>query len=192
MGVSYEHALEALAARLSPAAVRHSERVADTAASLAAAYGVDEADARLAGLLHDWHRETPWPALLERAGELGIEVTDVDRDVPYLLHGPVGEADVGLELPGLSEEVLRAIGAHTYGDPEMTPLGMVLYVADSIEPSRHQPGADSLRAAVGARPLSELFTEAYAYSLHHLVDARKRMHPKSVETWNRIVAGLER
>lgn len=187
MSLTYEQAHVALAKRLSPGAVQHSERVAATAAWLAASYGVDVDAARVAGLLHDWHRETPPAELLRRADEFGIEISAVDEAVPYLLHGPVAEADLRHDLPDLSSEELEAIGSHTYGKPEMSPLAMVVYIADTIEPSRKQEGVEDLRRAAGVLPLRELFVETYALSLHHLVDVRRRIHPKTIATWNRLV-----
>lgn len=192
MSVTYEQAHAQLESRLSPAALGHSERVAATAGHIAALYGADVESARLAGLLHDWHRETPADQLVARARRLGLDVTEVDEAVPYLLHGPVAQADLELEMPDLGEDVLGAIGAHTYGTPDMAPLSMIVYIADVIEPARHQDGVDSLRSSVGVRPLEDLFAEAYAASLHHLIDRRKRIHPQTVSTWNDIAARSRR
>lgn len=189
MRMTYEQAHSALAARLSPSALAHSERVAATAGHVADLYGVDPATARLAGLLHDWHRETPAAALVARALELGLDVTEVDEAVPYLLHGPVAQADLEIVFPGLDDEILAAVGAHTYGVPDMSPLAMVVYVADVMEPARHQDGVDMLRASVGVWPLGELFAAAYAASLHHLIEKRRRIHPQTVATWNDIAGG---
>ncbi|MHB8761714.1 MAG: bis(5'-nucleosyl)-tetraphosphatase (symmetrical) YqeK [Coriobacteriia bacterium] len=192
MPVAYEQARHAVAERLTSGALEHSERVAGSAVSLAALYGVDEQEAALAGLLHDWHRETPHDVLVARARELGIEVTDVDIAVPYLLHGPVAEADLAERFPDLPVSVLRAVGSHTYGAPAISALGMVLFLADVIEPSRRQEGVDGLRDKAGVLPLEALFAEAYAHSLHHLIERRKRIHPMTLHTWNRIVAGWPR
>lgn len=192
MTVTYEQAHELVERRLSAASLGHSERVAATAAHLASQYGEDPEAARLAGLLHDWHREMPAEELLQRARELGIEVTDVDEAVPYLLHGPVAQADLSREIPGISEEVLVAVGAHTYGVPDMPRLAMIVYIADVMEPNRHQEGASALRASAGIRTLDDLFAEAYAASLNHLVERRRRIHPQTVSTWNDIAARTQR
>src|SRR5574340_1043908 len=186
MGVTYEQAHAALVGRISSGAVRHSERVATTAASLAETYGVDPDAARLAGLLHDWDREIPAEALVARAHELGIDVTEVDAAVPYLLHGPVAEADVREALPETPEDVLTAIGAHTFGVSEMSALSMVVYIADTIEPARSHGGVEDIRASVGRSTLEDLFAETYAMSIHHLLDKRRRIHPQTLATWNTI------
>lgn len=192
MAVTYQQARDALAERLTSGALEHSERVASSAVSLAALYGVSETDAALAGLLHDWARETPPEQLVKRARELGLEVTDADVAVPYLLHGPVGAADITARLPELSAQVIDAIETHTFGSQEMTPLAMVVYVADIIEPSRTHDGVQALREAAGVVPLEQLYADAYARSLGHLVETRRRIHPRTVEAWNAIVARADR
>lgn len=189
MAVTYEQARNELARHISPGALDHCERVASTAVSLAALYGVDESEAALAGLLHDRHRETPPEQLVALAREQGIEVTEVDTAVPYLLHGPVAAATLAEELPELSADVIEAVRSHTFGSPSMSPLGMVVYIADVIEPSRRQEGVETLRESAGVGSLADLFAETYARSLRHLIDSRRRIHPATVSTWNAIVSG---
>lgn len=188
MSVAYEAARAALAERLSPGALGHSERVARTAAELAEHYGADVAAARLAGLLHDWDRELGDEALLERAQQLGIEISPVDTAVPYLLHGPVAAADLAAAFPGIDPMVLEAVAAHTYGASGMSPVAMIVYIADSIEPHRTHGGVHELREAIGSVPLEELLMRTYAASLAHLIERRRRIHPRTLSTWNDLVA----
>ncbi|MDZ4180849.1 MAG: bis(5'-nucleosyl)-tetraphosphatase (symmetrical) YqeK [Coriobacteriia bacterium] len=187
---TWDIALAALREHLGERAVTHSEAVADTAGRLAQTYGVDEGDARLAGLLHDWSREETAETLLELAGERGIPVGPVDQSVPYLLHAPVGARALADRFPGIPEEVVGAVACHTVGSPVMSDLDMVVYLADMIEPSRRSEGVDSLRVAVGAVSLFELYARAYAQSITHLVAAGKHIHPSTVESWNAIVDRL--
>ena len=189
MAPAYETVRTAVAARLSPGGYAHSERVAETAAELARHYGLDVDEARLAGLLHDWHRELSGDELIARARTLGIEVTGADEEVPYLLHGPVAARELPAVFPDLSDGVLAAIATHTYGSDPMPPLAMVVYVADVIEPGRHYHGVDRLRDDVGEATLSELFGDAYAASLEHIIKRRRPIHPTTLEVWNRVVAG---
>jgi predicted HD superfamily hydrolase involved in NAD metabolism len=166
--------------------------VASTAAELAAAYGVDTERARVAGVLHDWHRETSAEELVARSLDAGLEVTEVDATVPYLLHGPLAALELADVFPDVGADVLHAISTHTYGGDSLTPLDMVVYIADVIEPERDHHGVADLRAAVGAVPLTELFARTYQISLRHLVDRRRRIHRATVSTWNRFVVGEHR
>ncbi len=178
-----------LASRLSERGLAHSERVAATAVELAERFGIDPERARAAALLHDWHRETCREELRRRAIALGVPVTDVDEAVPYLLHGPVAAAELPGVFPGIDADICASVAAHTYGSATIGALDMIVYVADVIEPGRDHPGVEALRTAAATESLQELFRQAYAAALHHLIDAGHSIHPTSVATWNRIVAG---
>jgi predicted HD superfamily hydrolase involved in NAD metabolism len=187
--VTYARALTAVQARLEHKAAKHSQRVATAAVALASAYGVDVDSARLAGLLHDWDRETSPDDLLAEAQQAGLELTDAEAANPHLLHARTGAIGARNAFPGLSDDVVQAISRHTIGAVDMTPLDMVVYLADMIESRRDYPGVGELRDAVGTVPLAELFARGYQQSVRHLVDARKRIHPETVAVWNRLVAG---
>jgi predicted HD superfamily hydrolase involved in NAD metabolism len=183
----HEDAREALRLRLGDKALRHSEGVADAAAALACVYGVDRDAARVAGLLHDWCKETGHDDLLAAARRFGVEITPVDLVRPYLLHGPVGASELALSYPDLAPEILQAVSAHTFGAEEMTDLDRVVYIADMIEPHRTYEGVDFLRDQVGHVPLRELMRLAYARSITHLVAKGKPLHPRTLAVWNSLV-----
>lgn len=189
MAATYEAAHAAIVERLSPGAVRHCERVASVAAALAQRHGLDAGEARLAGLLHDWDRETPGDELLARAELLRLPITGADRAMPYLLHGPVAAAEIRAVFPELSDAVVEAVEVHTFGAPQMGPLAMVVYIADAIEPGRTHSGVERLRVRAASAGLEEAFADAYAASLGHIVERRKPIHPSTVEVWNTHVAG---
>ena len=188
MAFGYAEARHELAEQLSRASLGHSERVAETAAWIAGAYGADVDAARLAGLLHDWDRDTPRVELLERAEALGLPVTEADRAVPYLLHGPVAARNLAARHPELEADVVAAVAEHTVGSPLMGPLSMIVYIADVIEPGRDHPYLSGLRESVGRVSLSQLFADAYAASLARIVDRRRPIHPVTLAVWNALVA----
>jgi len=190
--VAYEDAERAVKARLGESAAAHSLRTAETAASLARTYGVDEDKARLGGLLHDWDRERKKRDLVGLARELGVEVTEADEAAPKLLHARTGAVGAARALPGLPDDVVQAISRHTVGAADMTDLDKVVYLADMMEPARDFPGVTELRAAAGVLTLDKLFALGYQQSICHLVTARKRLHPDTVAVWNAIVAGERR
>ena len=192
MAVSYGTAREAVMARLSASAFGHCERVAETSALIADRYGLDVEAARLAGLLHDWHREADRAWLLDRARETAVPVSGVDEAVPYLLHGPVAACDLADEFPGIAPEVLDAIAAHTFGSVDMAPLARAVYIADVVEPERRHPEAAILRDLIGLVTLDELFSRAYVASLQRLVAAHRPIHPVTLDVYNRRVAGVGR
>jgi len=179
----------ALAERLSDRSLSHCDRVADLAAEIAVVYDVDVEEAHLAGLLHDWSRDTSPDELLEMASEIGVTITAEDEILPYLLHAKVASAELGAQYPEIPVSVLHAVETHTCGADVMSSLDKAVYVADMIEPNRTFPGVQELRKAVGTCSLDELFRRAYTYSLLHLIERRRHIHPDTVSAWNSHVAG---
>jgi len=190
--VSHDEALAALETRLGTKAAKHCKRVSKAAVVLALAYGVNPDLARLAGLLHDWDREQSSEALLASAKAAGIEITPADEATPRLLHARTGALAARAALPGLPDEVVNAIARHTTGAIGMSDLDMVVYLADMIESHRDYLGVDELRDAVGMVSLAELFALGYRQSVRHLVEARKLIHPVTLDVWNEYVAGEPR
>ncbi|MBQ3387356.1 MAG: nicotinate (nicotinamide) nucleotide adenylyltransferase, partial [Eggerthellaceae bacterium] len=77
-----------LLARVGEHRYAHIIGVAETAKSLAKAYGVDEDKAYLAGLLHDWDKAYDDEGIRARADELGLAIReDVYWGSPQTLHG---------------------------------------------------------------------------------------------------------
>ncbi len=132
---------------LAPSRYEHVMGVEETARRLAKQYGVDEARAGLAGLLHDCAKVSDRERMLAWAAAYGVDRALLPQDVPAAWHGPVGEAVARAEYGVTDAGVLHAIRVHTTGCEAMSLLDKVLYVADMIEPGRAYPGVDEIRAA---------------------------------------------
>ncbi len=183
----YAEALAAIAARLSGKSLRHCERVADTAAALAERFDVEVEDARLAGLLHDWGRDETGEALLAAAEASGLAVHAVDRAGPCLQHAAGSAVQLREAFPELPQAVVDAVACHTFGRVGMTPLDKVVYIADTIEPSRDFLGVEDLRGMARGCDLDELFIATYARSVSSVIERRRPIHPGTAEVWNWIV-----
>ena len=184
----YEARERDLAKRLRRKRFEHVQGVAQTAAALAEAYGVDPRKARLAGLLHDWDKEYSDDEARARARALDISIEPyVLEHMPRLLHGPTAAAALERMWPDLPADVLQAIARHTAASVGMSDLDMIIYIADAIEPQRDFDGLGDLRAAAGRESLEELFMMTFNHILLTLVERRRRLHPATVEVWNHYV-----
>lgn len=182
-----------LESRVTKKRLRHIEGVARAAEMLARTYGVDERKARLAGLLHDWDKGYDDAGIRARVEELGLEgVLDpwVVEHMPQVLHGPTAAAALGRRWPSIPADVLQAIDRHTTAAPDMTPLDMVVYIADAIEESRRYGRIDELRALVGKVDLEELFVSTYEYWVIMLIERKKPVHPDTIAVWNAYAARM--
>ncbi len=117
---------------------QHTLGVMYTCAALAMRYEYDLQKAQLAGLLHDCAKCIPNGKKLKLCEKHHIQITDVERRNPFLLHAKLG-AFLAMHDYGVSdEEILSAILNHTTGKPDMSLLDKIVYVADYIEPRRNK------------------------------------------------------
>lgn len=180
-------AREAVRKRLSAKSAAHCLRTAETARGLALCHGVDSDAAELAGLLHDWSRDESLEDLLAFATHARMHVLPEEREHPYLLHARVACERLREAFPGISREVLEAVAAHTVGSVPMTDLDKVVFIADMIEPARTFAGVDRLRDIAETHPLREVFREAYAQSVGHVIARGAPLHP----TTHKVIAAIE-
>lgn len=115
---------------------QHTIGVMYTAAALAMAYNYDINKAMLAGALHDCAKSMPHDKKLELCRKNHIEVSDVERENPFLLHAKAGALIARKKYGVKDEDVLHAIQVHTTGAPAMSTLDMIVFIADYIEPGR--------------------------------------------------------
>lgn len=171
-----------------PRRYQHSLGVARTAVELARAYGVDEYHAALAGLVHDWDKVLDDHELLARAAQYGVRVSGSPTLAAGLLHGPVAAHELPRIFEGISAEVCQAVARHTVGACDMTPLDMVVFTADAIEPGRRGDYAERLRAMVGREPLEELFFQTFAQGLVYVISGGRYLYPTAIDIYNAYAA----
>ena len=162
----------------------HSIGVANTAVKLAKRFGVDEDKAYIAGLLHDCAREFENDELPLQAEIRGIEIGEVERAMPLLLHAYIG-AKMIHEIYGVDDaEIAQAIWRHTVGAADMTPLDKIIYFADMIEPNRNYPGVERLRALAETAELDEILLTAFSDTIAFVIQKKSLIHPDTVAARN--------
>ncbi|MDR2163836.1 MAG: bis(5'-nucleosyl)-tetraphosphatase (symmetrical) YqeK [Clostridiales Family XIII bacterium] len=122
---------EIVRARENPRRFEHTMNVMGMAVRLARLYGVDESRARIAALFHDLCKDCEKPGNdLSHAGEAAD-----------LMQSEYGIGD---------EDVLNAVRYHTTGRAGMSKLELVVFLADTLEPTRSYEGVTRLRGLVHA------------------------------------------
>lgn len=114
----------------------HTMGVMYTCGALAMRYGYDLEKAMLAGLMHDCAKCMPNAKKLKMAEKNNLEITELERKNPFMLHAKLGALLAKKKYDIDDEEILNAIRWHTTGRPDMTLLDKIVYVADYIEPKR--------------------------------------------------------
>jgi predicted HD superfamily hydrolase involved in NAD metabolism len=171
--------LHALRESVGETRVRHCVSVAELLWSIAQPAGVDPEKAAIAGLLHDLCKGMRNEELLAAALEYGIEVSDVHRARPGLLHGHVG-AEYCRRRLGIEDDVVHeAIAWHVTGRPHYGPLGLALYFADFAEPLRAHPESAEARRRFDNRGLLHAVAYVADAKLRHLEEKGALIDPST-------------
>lgn len=162
---------------------QHTLGVMYTAASLAMAYHYDIDKAMLAGLLHDCAKNIPHEKKIELCKKYDIEITDIERENPFLLHAKVGAIIARKKYHIKDEEILHAISVHTTGTPEMNTLDMILFIADYIEPGRDKAkNLDQIRE-MAFQNLEHTVEKILYDTLNYLNKKSGRIDPTTEQTY---------
>lgn len=114
----------------------HTKGVMYTAGCLAMAHETPVERAMLAGLLHDCAKCIPNDEKIRLCEKNDIPISNVEYESPYLLHAKLGAYLAETEYGVADPQILHAIRVHTTGEPDMSILDKIIYIADYIEPGR--------------------------------------------------------
>lgn len=179
--------------RVKPSRFVHSVMVAETAEKMAHVYGVDPRVARIAGLLHDWDKALSPKRLRDRIARYHLDIDGPTQiNMPQLLHGPTAAAVLADEFPEFGEEVFQAIERHTVGGLRMTPLDMIVFCADKLEPGNDVQVYRDLYDQIGQIDLRDLFLAVQREGLIYLLRSNRPLNVDAVEVWNFYCAERQR
>lgn len=164
----------------------HVFSVVEFARKIGEAYGVDMERLEMASLAHDLFRDVSPRRLLRMARAYGLKVSEIERYHPVLLHGKVAAEYLRRRYRVEDEEVLMAVAYHTSGHVSFGEIGKILFVADSIEPTRNFPGVESLRRIV-FQSLEEGFSQVLKNKIFYAVGRDLLLLPETVELWNSVL-----
>ena len=164
--------------------LQHILGVEQMSVELARHYHLDVENAAQAGLMHDLAKYFKPTILLQMAKDEGIEVDPVCEATPHLLHADVSAIVARNQFGMQDEAVLQAIRNHTLGRPEMSGLSCVVFVADTLEPSRGNTSELEALRQVSLQNLYKAVWLSCDYSLRFLLDNRCLVHPRTILTRN--------
>ncbi len=149
---------------------------------LARRWGIDEEKCLVAALLHDIAKPFPKDQQAEMLRDCTVKpVTDEDRRHPSLWHGMLA-AQEGATRWGIGDpDVLDAVIHHSTGRRGLGEIGMVLYIADFTEPSRHWAGVEQVRAGVLSKTIGDAAREVAQRKLERLQEKGREAHPHTSE-----------
>jgi predicted HD superfamily hydrolase involved in NAD metabolism len=179
-----EQILAWLADNVSAQRLQHILGVEQMCIHLAERHQVDEQKAAQAGLMHDLAKFFHPTRLLQMAREDGMEIDSICEVNPHLLHADVSAIVARDEFGINDEEVLTAIRNHTLGNPQMSKLSCIVFVADALEPSRGDTPELMLMRRVSQEHLHQGVQQTCDYSLRYLLNSSRVIHPRTILTRN--------
>lgn len=159
----------------------HIQGTEETAAALAAFWGVSPEKARRAAILHDCTKYWTLEQHLETCAKYGVELDELECVSVKLLHSKSAAA-LAQHVFAEPEEECRAISAHTTGKPGMTTFDKILYLADYMEPTRDFDGVEELRRLVW-EDLDRAMILGLEMSIEDLKEKGATVHPN---TWGTL------
>jgi len=167
--------------------IRHVAGCEAEAVALAKRWRVSEDEAREAAILHDITKNLDKDAHAKIIDKYVAETDEIERINDKLLHSKTGALLAKYEF-NVNDAVMNAILWHTTGKPNMTPLEMIIYIADYIEPNRKY---DEIWFAALRRLAYENLREAMKLglqkSIEDLSERGKPIHPNSQNAYDSIL-----
>ena len=169
--------------KLTPERYTHVLSVRDLALDLAKKYEADLRQVNLAVLLHDCAKWMRTSEQYEAAANHGIQLDEIERHNPSLVHAPVGAMLAVSHFDVDTPEILDAIRVHTTGSGKMTLIDKILYVADFAEPKRNHAEAHAVRE-LAYQDLNKAVFEVSRYKIEHLLAKGVLIHPYTIDAYN--------
>ena len=171
---------------MKPERLRHTILVRDFSLMLAEIHNVDGKRVEIAAVFHDLFRDVPPQKLLEISKVWNLELDEVERKHPVLLHGKVASEFLRRRFGCEDEDILIAVAYHTSAHPNMGNVGKILVISDTVGFDRDFDGVDEIRE-VAKRNLDLAFREVVKSRIEYAVRTGRYVLLKSVETWNKLV-----
>lgn len=169
----------------------HTLGVEFTAAALAMKYGEDIKAARVAGVLHDCAKCYTEEKLLAACKKNHLEISDVEKRNPFLLHGKVGAIFAKEKYEIDDPNILNAISYHTTGREDMSLLEKIIFIADYIEPGRKQASNLQEIRELAFQNIDDCMIRILGDTLEYLKKSGKEIDDMTRVTYEYYVKKLE-
>ena len=179
---SFKEVYDEVEKRVSEQRLYHSKCVAIRCVELADKYGVDKDAAKMVGIVHDIAKEMPSELKIEYCEKNGLEIDEIERAYPGLLHGKIG-AHIAKKEFGYSEDLCSAVRYHTTGKEKMSKLDKILYVADMSSQDRNFPDKDYI-IELGNKDLDECVKYILKTGISELMERNRKIHLNSIKALN--------
>ena len=177
--------------KLSGKRYEHTLGVIETAINLGKIHGVDLKKIEIAALFHDYAKDLSLNEAIELMDKHGISLGGSSLINLNLIHGKLASFILKDEFGIYDEDILSTITYHTTGRDPMSKLEKIIYLADTIEPSRNFDKLNLIRQ-MAQRDLDKAVLMAMDTTLEYLIRTNKEIDTKTIEGRNHIIKELDK
>lgn len=157
----------------------HSIRVAKMCKKLCKKFNLNSEIGYFLGIAHDMCKYYSKEDLISIIQNHGIEIIQIEKERPALLHGPVAAIILKEKYGVENDQVLEAIYNHTSGKVEMCDYTKVLFIADKIEVGRPQ-STKKYRKALFKLSLNEMTYAIVKENYDYLMNKGWEIYPQTL------------
>ena len=164
--------------------IKHILGVEQMCIDLAKKHNCDVELSAQAGLMHDLAKFFPPQKLLKIAQKNNLKLDSITEKHPHLIHADVSSIIAQQEFGVNNHLILEAISNHTLGQPEMSKLSCIVFIADKLEFSRGDTPQLKKMRQVSQENLYKGLRMVCDYSLSYLLKCNQLIHPRTILTRN--------
>ncbi len=164
----------------------HSKSTAELAVEIARKNNADEEKVQLAALIHDCAKTYSPKDQMDFVKVFNIQLDEIEKNNASLIHALISAEIFEKKFGNVHSSVKSAVKLHTTGDANMGLLDKIIYVADSLESSRHYPGLIQIREKLRF-DLDYTLYLVIQRKLQHTMEKRCQIHPRALKAWNWII-----
>ena len=180
--IKFEELYEIVKRELSEKRFEHSINVMERCVEFAKIHNEDTEKAKLIGIAHDIAKEIPKDSRVKVATDYGVDLDDFEIEHTSLIHAKLGAKICKVNF-GFSDEMCKAIEAHTTALPKMTNLQKILYVSDFSEKSRTFKEAKEAYE-IGKTNLDEAYFYVLTNKIKFMINDSNPIHHNSIDAYN--------
>jgi predicted HD superfamily hydrolase involved in NAD metabolism len=171
------------------ATLHHVAQVNAAGRRLARRFGLPLDSVDLACTAHDLAAVVPLREIVMAAERLGVPLSEADRAIPQVIHGPVAAAVLQQRLGVRDTYGLNAVRYHTTLRAGASPLEQLVFIADKIalDPtSRHMGFHAALLAVKEVASLRELCLIYLDWAVREGPGLGWKLHPNLTAAWEEM------
>lgn len=164
----------------------HCVRVEKMAIKLSKLYKEDIQKVKIAAIAHDCAKFFSYEKMFGYMKKFNEPIDEIQKNVPYLLHGPVGALRLKEKFNIKDKDILNAIKYHTTGRKNMSLLEKIIYISDLIEEGRDFKNVEIIRGEA-FKNLDKALVMGCDTTMTYVMAKGQIIHPLTVQLRNSLI-----